>query len=177
MPLKTLVVITLRLYAIYWFIDSVSSLVVVMPVMLSFLNKTGDYEHSYLFALLPLGMLVFAILLWSLSSKISAQVTKGHDTQLAFISLTKEDLYNFAFVFLGLFFILSSLAELIQSGYQFFAYDYPQPDSNPHKGELFWPFLGHAFTLIAGFACVFGAGKWTNKLIRLENKNEASPAV
>jgi hypothetical protein len=177
MPLKTLIVIVLRLYAIYWLIDSVSGLAAVVPLLVAFSNKMGDYSSTYQYGLVPVSMLILAAILWTFSTKLAARVTNGHDMQLSLGSLTKEDLFLFAFVFLGLFFVLSPIAVLIQTGYNFFAYDFPQPDSNPQKGRYLWPFLGHVFTVIAGFVCLLGSRNWTNKLIRLENKNEAPPTV
>ena len=176
MPLKTLVVIALRLYAIYWLVEGLSALV-YFPMFWGFSSKVSPYGISALYSLfvIPLGMLLFSTILWTFSSRLSSQVTKGHDTELSFTSLSKEDLYRFAFVFLGLYFVLSSIYSIVETGYQFFAFDLPQPNSNPHKGGLLWPFLGHVFTMIAGFACAFGARKWTSKLIRLGNKHEAPP--
>ena len=178
MALKTLIVIALRLYAIYWLVDSLSQILIYFPTFLAFMSQGSSgvgMQGIYALILIPLGMLAFAVILWFLSSRLSSPVTKGHDTQLTFTALTKEDLYRFAFVFLGIYFAISSIYSALQTGYQFFAFDLPQPDDNPQKGRYLWPFMGHAFTMIAGFACALGARKWTNKLIRLENKNEASP--
>jgi hypothetical protein len=177
MPLKTLVVIALRLYAMYWLVEGLSTSVIYFPTFWEFMLKVSPDGISalYSFFVIPPSMLAFAAILWAFSSRLSSQVTKGHDTELAFTSLSKEDLYRFAFVFLGLFFALSSIYSIVQTGYQFFAFGFPLPDNNPGKGRYLWPFLGHTFTLIAGFGCVFGARIWTNKLIRLENKHEAPP--
>jgi hypothetical protein len=176
-PLKTLVVIALRLYAIYWLLEGLSAMVIYLPFMLEASSREGTHAPTSSFIFIPPSMLIFAVILWFLSSWLSSAVTNGHDTQLTFTYLTREDLYHFAFVFLGLFFVLSSLYTLIQSGYQFFTYDFPQPNNNPEKGRYLWPFLGHALTMIAGFICVLGAQKWTNKLIRLDNKYETPPVV
>lgn len=172
MPLKTLVVIALRLYTIYWLIENISQCLLLVPMFMG-LDSHGLTPPIYSYLLAPLGIFFVAGLLWSSAFRLSSQVTKGHDTQLVFTSLTKEDFYCFAFVFLGIFFALSSIYSTFQTGYQFFAFDFPQPDGNPQKGHFLWPFLGHAFTLTVGFGCVFGARKWTNKLIRLENEAEA----
>ena len=182
MPLKTLIVIALRLYAIYWFAEGFSTLLIYLPMLLTLMSNASavsakGMQGLYLGILIPPSTLAFAALLWFLSSRLSSLVTKGHDTQLAFTALTKEDLYLFAFVFLGLFFCLSSIFSIMETGYQFFALGFPQPDNNPQKWHYLWPVLGHVFTMIAGFVCVLGARKWTNKLIRLENKRELPPAV
>jgi hypothetical protein len=183
MPLKTLIVIALRLYAIYWLVQGLSTLLIYLPMLLTFMwdasaSSAKGMQGLYSFILIPPSMLAFAVLLWFLSSRLSSAVTKGHDTQLAFTSLTKEDFYLFAFVFLGLFFALSSIFSIVETGYQFFALGFPQPDNNPQKWNYLWPFLGHIFTMIAGFVCVLGARKWTNKLIRLDDKcAEPAPSV
>jgi hypothetical protein len=177
MPLKTLVVIALRLYTIYWLVQGIAQCVVLIPVFMGFASH-GISPPDYVYFVSLLWIFFVAGVLWFSAFRLSSQVTKGHDTELVFTSLTKGDLYRFAFVFLGVFFALSSIFSVLQTGYQFFAFDFPQPANNPEKGRYLWPFLGHAFTMIAGFACVFGARKWTNKLIRLENKHEApSPVV
>jgi len=171
MPLKSLVVIALRLYAIYWLVSGLSSMLVYLPFMLEAPSRIGMHSPTASFIFIPPTMLI----LWFLASWLSSAITKGHDTQLTFAALTREDLYRFAFIFLGLFFALSSILSVVETAHQFVAFDVPQPDNNPEKGQYFWPFLGHVLTLIAGFACVFGARKWTAKLIRLENKHEAAP--
>src|SRR5277367_4857040 len=140
MPLKILIVIALRLYTIYWLIEGISQFVVLIPVFMG-LDSRGINMPVYFYFLPPIGMLFIAGILWVSAFRLSSQVTKGHDTQLTFVSLTKEDLYHFAFIFLGVFFALSSIFSVLQTGYQFFAYEYPLSDSNPEKGRYLWPFL------------------------------------
>jgi hypothetical protein len=183
MPLKTLVVIVLRLYAIYWLVDGVSEVLIYVPTVLAFYGSLWKAAPEvplavpYSYLLVPVGMLAIAAALWFLAARLSAAAVKGHETNLEFTSLTREDLYHFAFIFLGLEFILSSISPALQAGYKFFAMDLPLPDSNPQRGQYLWPFLGHAATLIAGFASMLGAGRWTRKLMRWESKSEVPPSV
>jgi len=142
-----------------------------LPLMMAFDQKLGTNLSALSSGLLIAVNVLFGIIVWILASVLSSQVTKGHDTTLGFTSLTKEDLYRFAFVFLGLFFVLSALSVVIQTGYKFFAYDLPLPDSNPQKGQFLWPFIGHAVTVGAGLGCMLGARRWTAKLIRWELGN------
>ena len=136
MPLKTLVVIALRLYAIYWLVDGLSALLVLLPVYLTIQEQLDRDSHlwgiapEFLYLMVPPGMFGISAALWFLASWLSSQVTKGHDTQLAITSLTREDLYRFAFVFLGLYFLLTSIFATLQAGHEFFAFDLPLPVGN-----------------------------------------------
>jgi hypothetical protein len=173
MPLKTLVVIALRLFTIYWLVESIAQVLQLIPMFMSF-SSQGVNPPFYSYVVVILWMLFVAGVLWISAFRLSSLVTKGHDTQLSFVLLTKEDLYCFAFVFLGVLFAISSIYSAIETGYKFFAFDFPLLDSNPEKEKYLWPFLGHAFTLIVGFAGVFGARTWTSKLIRLESKDHTT---
>lgn len=166
----------MRVYAIYWLVDGVSALLVYLPTFMMYQSQLGGVS-PYPYLLVITGFLFIALTLWLSASCLSSRVTKGHNTELSFTALSKEDLYCFAFVFLGISFALSSINSTLQTGYQFFTLDYPQPNDNPQKGRYLWPFLGHALTLVAGFACVFGAMKWTRKLIHLDNKRMDSKDI
>ena len=84
MPLKTLVVICLRLYAIYWLILSISQWVAVLPMILHFNAQLGADAHLLLvqYFLIPLSTLVMAILLWIFASKLATLTTKEYDAPL-----------------------------------------------------------------------------------------------
>lgn len=169
MPLKTLVVIALRLYAIYWLIESI----IYLTSAVSSIFRNGFSLSHFLVVLgTMLTVNIIAIVLWTSASWLSSKIVQGHDMQLAFTSLTKADLYCFAFIFLGVFFTLSSLQSAIEDGLQLFLFDSPLYPDDRGKWQFLWPFVGHVVTLIAGLASVLGARKWTNKLIRMESKND-----
>jgi hypothetical protein len=121
------------------------------------------------YVLPPALILAVAAILWVCTFRLAAQVVKGSDSELLFTSLTMAHLYQFAFVFLGIFFALSSIYPVLQNGFRFFSYDFPRPVGDPAKGLYLSEFLGNLFTLIAGFTCVLGAKYWTHKLIRRED--------
>jgi hypothetical protein len=175
MPLKTLVVIAMRFYAIYWFIESISELLLFLPTIAAFQAQLHDQKiDTLIYLVIPIAMLGIAIFLWIIASRLSSQITKGHDTQLDLTGLTKEDLYSFAFVFLGLYFFLSSISAFMQRAYQFFYRGISLEEGNPQKMEFLYQLSGPAITLLVGLLCVLGAKGITRKLIRLQNKNENS---
>ena len=174
MPLKSLIVIALRVYAIYWLVDGVSTLLSYGPLLWELAFKMSvstpviKEPTLYFLTVIPLGMVLTAAVLWFLAARLAAAVTRGHETNLEFSSLTREDLYRFAFVFLGLYFVLWSTTGVLQSACNFFALGLPLSDHDPQRGKYLWPMLGHVATFVAGFACMVGAGRWTRKLMRHE---------
>lgn len=175
MPLRTLIVIALRLYAIYWFLDAVPQISIYFPAFVTLSPCLGvRADHiQWLLVLMPIGMFLFSICLWVWASWLADQVTKGCETQLTVASLTRDDFYRIAFVFLGLYFVLSSISQTVQSATMFFLLDFPLPANSERKWHYLWPFLGHVLALALGLACVWGASHWSKKLIRLENKGES----
>jgi hypothetical protein len=164
MRTRSLVLIALRLYAIYWFFQSLSQLAFALPLLFyapSVLAKT-----PWFLAVIPAVMLVFSIALWVCATQISSVVVRGYDAELSTVTLTREDLYCFAFVFLGLYFILSSIPAVSDAGYKFLTEDAMLPESDVRRGREIVPFFGHTLTLLIGFGCVLGASKWSRKLAR-----------
>jgi len=94
MPLSSIVVIVIRLFALNWLLTSASLLL-----------SAGQNPWTYGF--LPhvpgIGLLVFTAALWFLAGAIARVVSQGVDTSISMGSLLRSDLYSFAFVFLGLF--------------------------------------------------------------------------
>src|ERR1700738_2552655 len=107
MPLSSIVFIVIRLFALNWFLTAV-------PLLLSAATAPLSHERHLSAVLMPYApavlLLVFAAGLWILSPGIARFVSRGVDTRVSIGSLSRSDLYSFAFVFLGLFFILSSFA-------------------------------------------------------------------
>jgi hypothetical protein len=172
MQLSTLIVITLRLFAVYYLFEGISTLATTMPMLLSFEMQLGS-TFFYQYTIMVVVLFLLSAGLWALSAQLSTRISRGHDIEIAFTLLTRGDLYRFAFVFLGLFFALSSLEPLIHAGYQFFAFDFSLPADSPQKGKYLWPFLSKILPMAGGLMCLFGAGIWTKKLIRMDAKTEA----
>jgi hypothetical protein len=168
MPLRSLVIIALRMYAIYWLTCSLSQVILYIPTLLSFSGSSvvsGTFAWAFV---VPIGMFLVAVIMWAVSARLSKVIVRGEETQLVFTTLTRHDFYLFAFIFLGLYFILSSIAATLQAIYHFFAFELFLPDSE-RKSQNLIPLIGHAFTIAAGFACIFRGRKWTNQLIALDN--------
>jgi hypothetical protein len=86
-------------------------------------------------------------------------------------SLSRSDLYSFAFVFLGLFFILSSFADVINWVHYFTTASREDPRHDPHLQNLY-QLTRPCLTLALGFVSLIGAPRWTRKLIAFDQKNK-----
>lgn len=185
MPLKTLVAVALRLYAIYYLVSGVSACVTYAPIWFTYAEKMsgtalGESRVGKILAsgiVSILASLSIGFVLWFLAYPLANRVTKRYDGEVSLGSLARNDLYHFAFVFLGLYFFLSSLHSLVYIGHQFYIYDFPLTHDNPQKGQYLWPLIGHIVVLAAGFASMLGAGRWTTKLLRHEQKADAAGSV
>lgn len=178
MKLSTIIVIVLRLYAIYWVVSGISALAAAIPIWSAFAQKLGpEFSKSlgpiqaFEYYGIPSLMIIVAVILWFFANGISARVVEGHETTLSFSSLTKTDLYHFAFVFLGLYFVLSSLYTGTQNAYRFFTYDFPLSENDPTKGRYLQPLLGSLVSVAGGLACLLAARKWTRLLLRGESSD------
>lgn len=139
MQLRTLIIIALRLFTIYWLFESIQTFLFYIPVFAS-THSSGAFPF-YPYVSVMLIMFLVAGLLWFSAFRLSSHVAKGFDLQLNFVSINNADLYCFAFVFLGTFIGLSSIFSSIQSGYNFFALGLPLASDNPEKERYLWLFF------------------------------------
>ncbi|CAN5401404.1 hypothetical protein BH09VER1_BH09VER1_09140 [soil metagenome] len=168
MPLSTIVVIVLRLFALNWLFYDVYLWAVAVQSSLSdprspFLVVAG-FAPSFL-------LLLAIVLLWILAPRISRLVSPGVDPSVAFSDLTRYDLYCFGFVFLGLYFILSSFAEVINWTHYFatVAHNGGMPDPELQR-QSFYQLTRPALTFVGGLVSLLGASRWAKRLVRREEK-------
>ncbi len=173
MRTSSLILISLRLYAIYWLLQSMAELVTILP-MFFIVKPELQIRIPWPITFFPVAALVFSIVLWLCAARISGAIVRGQDSELSMATLSREGLYGFAFVFLGLYFILSSINGIVDTGFVFFTRGVDLPGNNPEWGKEVFHFLSHVLTLVAGFACVLGAGKWSQKLLKKVESGDQS---
>lgn len=89
-------------------------------------------------------------------------------------ALTRYDLYCFAFVFLGLYFALSSLGQALSAAHTHFLVSTMNPpppflERDASLYRLAAPFI----TLVAGILCIVFSSRLSRKLTSAQNQNEA----
>lgn len=167
-PLSSIVVIVIRLFALNWLLTAV-------PLLLSAAATPLPHERGLSVVLMPYApavfLLIFAAGLWSLTPAIARIVSRGVDTAVRIGSLSRSDLYSFAFVFLGLFFVLSSFADVINWIHYFATASHSTPDP---RAQNFYQLTRPCLTFVAGLVSLVGAPRWTKKLVAYDQKRQVA---
>jgi hypothetical protein len=164
MPLSSIVVILIRLFALNWLLTSLSLL----------LSAAGNSVAYGLMPYVPGAvLLVVTVVLWVFARAIARIVSSGVDASVSVGSLTRSDLYSFAFVFIGLFFVLSSFADVINWVHYFTTVSHENPRHDP-RVQSFYQLTRPCLTLALGLILLFGAPRWTKMLIARDQKDQVA---
>jgi hypothetical protein len=159
MPLSSIVRIVVRLFALNWGLHALNLILSVAA-----LPPQRPDSNGLIYYLAGVGLLLAAVGLWFLAPLIARLVVRPADTSVHLGGLTRSDLYSFAFVFLGLYFILSSIADVIDWVHFFTAISHDDPRNDPSI-QNFYDLTRPCLTLVAGLVSLLGAPRWTKKLI------------
>ena len=157
MPLSSIVVIVVRFYALNWLLHAA----VLITTAVAQPNQRSAFTLALSYGP-PLFLLILGIFLWTLAPLVARFVSRGFDSTVIVGSLSRSDLYSFAFVFLGLFFILSSIADVI-NWIHYFTVSHEDPRRDP-RIQSFYQLTRPCLTLAAGLVSLLGAPRWTKKL-------------
>ncbi len=141
-------------------------------------TATKKWSHSpdyWLVFLVPVALLLFALLEWWLAPVIARLVTRNHDGEVAIGTLSRMDLYSFAFVFLGLYFILTSVAPALNWLHYFLRTS--AVGSQSESQSSFYELAAHLVTLAAGLLTLLPARRWARRLLAQERRDEATSAL
>ena len=101
---------------------------------------------------------------------IARLVTRHHDGEVAIGALSRVDLYSFAFVFLGLYFILISIAPSL-NWLHYFLKTSAIGSQSEARGS-FYDLASQLVTLAAGVLTLFPARRWARRLFARERRDE-----
>jgi hypothetical protein len=167
MPLNSVVAIVLRLFSVSWLVQGVSGLILMAaalaPLPSPYSNPWNYVGHVFFVAV--------AVATWLLAPAIARFVTPRPDSTVNVGGLTRYDLYSFAFVFLGLYFVLSSVGNAINwlHAYTFLAMNAPQAPRNS-----FYGLTQALITCVAGGICIVFASPLAKKLTDAQRKYEVA---
>jgi hypothetical protein len=168
MPLSSIVVIVIRLFALNWLFSA-------LPLFASAAMTPLPPERRLPAALVPylpaVLLVIFAAGLWILTPGIARLVSRGADTSVNIGGLSRADLYSFAFVFLGLYFILSSFADVVNWIHYFATVSHNDPIRNPRVENLY-QLTRPCLTFVAGMVSLIGAPRWTKKLVSHDQRTQ-----
>jgi hypothetical protein len=162
-PLSDIVLIVIRILVLNW------ALWILATLASSIVMASQTSNWSFLTFLPSCILLVFAIIGWTASPTISKIVTPKKDYAAHLGGLSRRDLYSFSFVFLGLYFTLTSFSATIISAY--FAIFSSQLVHKPIDASSMRDLFRHAVTFIVGFFVLVSADRWARLLLAKEASN------
>ncbi len=174
MPLKSIVVIVLRLFALSWLLHDITLWTQATLTALSPTRAAASLSECLALFALPCLLLLAVMLLWCLAGLIARLVSPDSDANVDLTGLTLYHLYCFGFVFLGLYFVLSSFADVINWMHYFAlrAHNSSQPNTET-EGKYLYQAARPALTFVGGLISLLGAPRWARKLLRREEKIRA----
>jgi hypothetical protein len=173
MPLGNIVIVVLRLFAIQMFVQSLSLTFSVAATV----AVAGTWPRGYFSYLPAVALFVFAFLEWLLAPAISRLVTRKYDSVVSIGGLSREDLYRFAFVFLGLYFVLVSIAPTLNWLHYFFTISSEAAGPYQQARKSFYDLSRHLITLVAGLVALLQARQCAQKLLRMEQRKRPNHAM
>jgi hypothetical protein len=171
MSLRILVFVGLRCYAIYAAVQVLAVVPYVVPLAMA--GPASGISDRLLLLVRPMGLALTAVFLWRIADRLAARTVQEANPTMDRFNLTMEDAYTFAFVFLGLYFILSSIASLLQQLYYLVAVVAQLPESDPQRSLALFQLYGPAITFIAGLASLLAAPFWSRNLIAFGVKRQS----
>jgi hypothetical protein len=168
MRISSIVTVVVRLFAIQTFVHGLSFGLSITGSLVA----VGDSPRGYFNYIVPIVLWGFAAFEWFLAPAISRLVTRGFDSVVTVTAFTREDLYSFAFVFLGLYFILSSIAPALDWLHYFLTISGRGAGQEPHVRKSFYDLASPLITLIAGFTTLLPANRWARRLLKMERQRE-----
>lgn len=97
-------------------------------------------------------------------------MTRHHDGEVAVGTLSRVDLYSFAFVFLGLYFLLTSIAPALTWLHYFLKTSAVGSESESH--DSFYALASYLVTVSAGALTLLPARRWARRLVARERRDE-----
>jgi hypothetical protein len=171
MPLKVIVLILVRAECVFLFVQG-------LGLFLHAMGGTVGYrvsESSGHFGM-PIAVLVAAFILWYAAPHVARLILGPHDTSVPISGLSLEDLYRFAFVFLGLYFALSSLAPVLTWAHYTFSVAATVPSGSLEERRSLYRLFDPLITMGVGIACVMKGRQWTRRLLDREEQTERGAA-
>ena len=165
MPLSCIVVIGFRMFVLYWLIRSVEMALAVTAAHAKSIQAPQDYWDYTA----PVGLIILAALIWRFAPAISRLLARGYESTVAVPAVPRLDLYSFAFVLLGLYFALWSVAPAIN--WVHYVLNTTAAGSRQAENSLY-DLAGSLLTLTAGLIMLLFARHWARRLVAAEERRE-----
>ncbi|MDD5260395.1 MAG: hypothetical protein PHD76_00960 [Methylacidiphilales bacterium] len=116
----------------------------------------------------PVFLFALAFVFWRFAPSISRLMIRGIETDITFTTLTRADLYCFAFVLVGLWYFLSSIPNAL-NWIHYLLKIAAEGQKNETLGSSDIYALSQAMiSMVFGVACIVAAPRWAKLLLRNE---------
>jgi len=129
----------------------------------------GTIERSPRLAF-PILALLAALALWFAAPSLVRVLLGKHRVFGATTNLSLEELYRFAFLFVGLYFAVSSLAPTLSWVHYTFSLAATSAGGGRDQQRSLYQLFDLVMTLAIGLACIFKGSRWARSLIQRDNK-------
>jgi len=154
MPLQSIIVVFLRITAFQWV---ASGFLGIIPLLA---NKS-PWQIMVVYFIFP----ILAILVWSFAELIARIVTRGYEYIVPLGGLNRVDLYAFAFVYLGLSFLISGIGSVIVNLCGILGNTVTQSAAhNALYTQSVEQIAKQSIQVILGCICLFNANRFAKKL-------------
>ena len=159
MPLTAIVTIVLRIYSLIWLVDG------IVKCISGIVEKPPFYGfHHSPFMLEGIIFVLMALVVFAFSHPIARIVVPPPNSEVNLGTLTRYDLYSFAFTFLGLYFFLSSIGAAVNTLHNYLLTTQTTHEGAGERLEAFYRLTRPVLTAIAGIAALLLAPKLAQKL-------------
>ena len=170
MPLSNIVAIVLRLFSISWLVQGIAGIGSTAAASAAFASPSSN-PWNYVG---PVFFVLIAVATWLLAPGLARLVTPRPEAGIEVGGLTRYDLYCFAFVFLGIYFVLSSVASAINWAHFYLFLSRTVPQADPQRQTSFYELTQPLITCVAGGFCIAYASRLATRLTIAERKDEAA---
>jgi len=157
MLISAIVLIVVRLFSVYWLVEGLEMLAMGFAMVVGN-SKFGEEVREFIPGII---MLISSVVGWVIAPCLSRAIAGKHNGPVSISGLTLKDLYAFAFVFLGLYFILESVGQI---GYWLYYAVFMTSDSDLAKKLTYSGLVRPVIVLITGSVCLVSRQRWAGKL-------------
>ena len=167
MSASTIVLILMRLFALEWLVQ-----VAIMLLNTASVSAQSHDLRILLFSYAPaLVLLALCAWMWMAAPWFARKILGKYDAPVHVSGISLEDIYSFAFVFLGLYFILTSLAASLNWIHYYLTLgDASSTAFSEKTQQSFYKAAQQFVTLLAGLATMLPARQWARKLVGSQPK-------
>ena len=168
MLISSIVLVVLRLFCVALLIQSFIQMAVRYEILF-------DPDFPLISKILiPLVALLIPVIIWLAAPTLSRLVIGKRDAAVPISGLSLGDLYAFAFVFLGLYFALSSVADTLNWFHYFLRVNSGTPLLPSEQMPSYYSLSRPLITMIAGLVCLFPGRRWARKLAASDQPSNPS---